>query len=194
MTTRQIILVDLDGVLADFDGATETFLKENHPDIAIAPRKNFYFHEDYLDSAQQVIIKNLHASQYFFQNLSEIPNAVQGWQRIIDLGYEPRICSSPLHSNEWCKAEKLDWVERHLGKQARDTAIITSDKEQASGIALIDDRPVIKHADRAVWQHVVFHQPYNQHIDTPFRLRDWNDKNLATILETAAQMYQQSNT
>lgn len=186
MTKRPIVLVDMDGVLADFDGAINVFLKENYPDIPVVPHKSFYFHEDYPDSAHQAIITQFQASQYFFLNLPVLPGAIEGWQRIIDLGYEPRICSSPLSRNEWCGAEKLDWVEQHLGSYARETAIITSDKDLAEGIALIDDRPIIKNADQATWKHVVFHQPYNEHIDTPLRLRDWYDENLAGILERTA--------
>ena len=181
----------MDGVLADTDRAARAFLKAHHPDIPLVPRRSFYFHHDYPSDAHRAIIGAFHA-QYFFRDLPEIPGAIQGWQRIIDLGYEPRICSSPLLSNKWCEAEKLDWVEQHLGMRARETAIITRHKEQASGMALIDDRPVIKHADQATWQHITFHQPYNQHVDTPLRLRDWNDENLPAILERAAQMSQQA--
>lgn len=193
MTERQIVLVDMDGVLADFDGATELFLRQQHPHIPIAPRKNFYFSDDYQDKAQQAIIRDFQASQFFFRNLPEIPGAIEGWQRIIDLGYEPRICSSPLSSNAWCEAEKLEWVEQHLSKQARQTAVITKEKEKVDGIALIDDRPSIKNAEQAAWQHVVFHQPYNQHIDTLLRLKDWYDESLPLILERATQMAQQPN-
>lgn len=192
MSERHIVLVDMDGVLADFDGASETFLRQNHPHIPIAQRKNFYFRDDYTDLAHQAILNDLHTSQFFFRNLPEIPGAIEGWQRIIDLGYEPRICSSPLSSNEWCEAEKLEWVEHHLGKEACKTAVITKDKEQVDGIALIDDRPTIKHAEQASWQHVVFHRPYNEHIDTPLRLKDWYDEALPLILERAAQMSQES--
>ena len=192
MTERQIVLVDMDGVLADFDGASEAFLRQNYPHVPVAQRQSFYFRDDYIDTTHQAILNDLHTSQFFFRDLPEVPGAIEGWQRIIDLGYEPRICSSPLTSNEWCKAEKLEWVEQHLGEEALKTAVITSDKEQVAGIALIDDRPVIKNADQATWQHIVFHQPYNQHIDTDLRLRDWYDENLSAILERAAQMSQQA--
>ena len=188
MTKRDIVLIDLDGVLADFDGATHIFLEKHHPEIQIAEHKNYYYRYDYPDPAHVAIIDALHTSQYFFRDLPLIEGAIEGWQRVIELGYEPRICSSPLHSNEWCKDEKLYWIEQHLGKQASQTAIITVNKEQAEGFVLIDDRPEIKDADKASWKHVVFGQPYNQHIDTPLRLNGWNDKNLPTILEQAAKM------
>lgn len=187
MSERPIVLVDMDGVLADFDGATEQYLRDNHPDIPIAARQNFYYKHDYLEAAHQVIINQLHASQYFFRNLPEIPGALDGWQRIIELGYEPRICSSPLHTNEWCKDEKLAWVEHRLGKQAMQTALITTHKEECEGIALIDDRPEIKNAATASWRHIIFDQPYNTVVDTECRLHGWHDPNLKLLLEKAAE-------
>ena len=114
MSERNIVLVDMDGVLADFDGATTTHLTERHPHIPIAERKSFYFRDDYPDPAHKAIINELQASQHFFANLPPVEGALAGWQRLKDLGYEPQICSSPLHSNEWCEAEKRDWLRRYL--------------------------------------------------------------------------------
>jgi 5'-nucleotidase len=185
MSERPIVLVDMDGVLADFDGATEIFLRQNHPHIPIAERKNFYFRHDYPDETHHGLINDLHASQHFFRNLEPITDALEGWQRIIDLGYEPRICSSPLHTNEWCKEEKLAWVEHHLGRRAMKTALITSYKEECDGIALIDDRPEIKNATTAPWRHIIFDQPYNASIETELRLYGWRDPNLEALLEAA---------
>ncbi|HET8689992.1 MAG TPA: hypothetical protein VFL81_00975 [Candidatus Saccharimonadales bacterium] len=186
---RPTVLVDMDGVLADFDGATEEFLRINHPEIAIVKRANFYFRDDYPEEAARAILNNLHASQYFFENLPPMPGAALGWHRLIELGYNPQICTSPLHTNEWCREEKLNWLERNLGKTAAKSALITSDKDACDGIALIDDRPDIKDSDQASWQHVVFDRSYNRHIDTPFRLHGWFDKNLGRILQECAEQY-----
>lgn len=179
---KPVVLVDMDGVLADFDGATDALLK-NHPDgIPIQPRRNFYYHHDYLEQAHVDIIKNFHNSQYFFRNLPPVKGALEGWQKIIDLGYQPVVCSSPLHSNQWCKEEKLEWLVEHLGQAVADKAIINRQKELFDGIALIDDRPVVKNTDQASWQHVVFDAPYNHDISTDLRLKGWSDPKLADIL------------
>lgn len=175
----------MDGVLADFDGATATHLETKN--IPIALRKNFYFRYDYPDETHQTVINQLHASQNFFKDLPEIPGAIEGWHRIIELGYEPRICSSPLHTNKWCKEEKLDWIGQHLGEEALRTAIITKEKELCDGIALIDDRPEINGNEIAPWKHVVFDHPYNQLAPSDYRLKGWNDPNLEVILKRAAQ-------
>lgn len=176
--------------MADFDGGTEAFLRANYPSIAIAPRQNFYFRDDYTDPVYQQTINDLHTSQHFFQNLPEIPGSVEAWHHIQSLGYETRICSAPLPSNEWCIDEKLHWIRTHLGAVAAKDTIIDSAKEKYDGIALIDDRPIIKNAAKAHWQHVMFDQPYNQNIETLFRLQNWNDVRLEHILARCAALYE----
>lgn len=188
MKEKPIVLIDMDGVLADFDGATQAHLQTPEIGIPLQPRSNFYYRDDYPDTTHVDVINKLHASQHFFRNLPPIPGALEGWQRIEELGYTPRICSSPLHTNEWCKSEKLEWIGQHLGEAAMRDAIIDSRKELYHGIALIDDRPVIKNADQATWQHVVFDATYNHDITTDLRLRGWSDTELEKILERCLEL------
>ena len=183
MIQRPTVLVDMDGVLADFEEATNNYLAVHHSTIPLVTnRQNFYFRDDYPDPEHQAIIKDFHHSQYFFANLPPTPGALEGWQRLIELGYEPRVCSAPLLTNRWCIDEKLGWIKKHLGPEAANTAIIDGEKEKYHGIALIDDRPTIHNAHLAPWRHILFTAKYNLHIDTEHRLNGWNDENLKQIL------------
>ena len=174
-----IVLVDMDGVLTDFSGATQAHL-ESHG-IPIRVRSNFYYQDVYPEADTDVINK-LHASQNFFRNLPPVDGAIEGWDKIKDLGYEPRICSSPLHTNEWCKEEKLEWIKEHLGREAAKSAIIDSKKELYDGIALIDDRPAVKTSEETTWRHVVFDAPYNKDSTSTIRLNGWYDPDLPAVL------------
>lgn len=182
MTKQPIILVDMDGVLADFDKATDDFLTSHPDNIPLVPRDQFYYHHNYTDQRHREIITSLHTQQHFFRNLPLIDGALEGWQRIIDLGYQPRICSSPLHTNKWCKEEKLAWLAEHFGKEVADNAIIDKRKYLHDGIALIDDRPELEGSNEATWEHIVFSASYNQTSPATLRLQDWRDPLLGEIL------------
>jgi 5'-nucleotidase len=180
-----IVLVDMDGVLADLSGATQAHL-ESHG-IPIRVRSNFYYQDVYPEADTDVINK-LHASQNFFRNLPPVDGAIEGWDKIKDLGYEPRICSSPLRANEWCREEKLEWIEEHLGREAAKSAIIDKRKERYDGIAMIDDRPEVKTSEETTWRHVVFDAPYNKDSTSTIRLNGWHDPGLPAVLRYCMEL------
>lgn len=187
---RPIVLVDMDDVLADFDGALEQQFKAADPSYVPLDRSLGYWLQDRTDDpAIHATYWNLKHEQGFFRNLPVIPGAVEGWQQIHDLGYQPRICTAPLLTNLYCAAEKLEWIDAHLGPKAADQAILDEEKWRYDAITLIDDRPDINGADRASWIHTVFDHPYNRSLDTSFRLEGWHDTQLPQLLARCAQLY-----
>ena len=184
-----IVLVDMDGVLADFHAGTLKYVNANYPDVLTPDFKHYRVHENFSDSAVRSDIIAMHSRPGFFRNLPLIDGAVQGWQKIIDLGYQPRICSSPLSTNPVCEIEKRQWLEEHFGTAVAVDALITKDKYLHPAIALIDDRTDLLRADTAVWQQILFNAPYNQSFETDFRLSRWSDSSaLAELLERAADL------
>lgn len=182
----RVVLVDMDGVLADFDGAV---LEALPPHIPRVPRTNFYIARDYPEHKADVAAVYSHPE--FFFNLKPVHGAIEGWQRLIDLGYQPRICTAPLTSNPRSGEGKLAWLDQHLvphfGATVRDEAIVDKNKHAYAGVVLIDDRPAVDTGgSRAPWRHVVFDQPYNQLCTSTFRLHGWTDPDMALVLEHAA--------
>jgi 5'-nucleotidase len=180
-----IVLVDMDGVLADFDGAVIDRLPL---EIARVARTNFYISQDYPDHTTHVHAITSHPE--FFRSLPVIDGALEGWQRLIDLGYDPRICSAPLTANEQSVAGKLAWLQDHFvpkfGKQVVERAIIDKQKYKYDGLVLIDDRPEVEtNNGQATWQHVVYDRFYNQQSNAKLRLFGWNDQNLESLLDRA---------
>lgn len=175
----------MDGVLADFDSSTMSLLRRHDPTIVI-DRRSFYYHHDYPELKE--LFSSFHTALGFFRDLPPVDGAVEGWQQLIDLGYEPRVCSSPLTAHPDCINEKKQWLDHHLGPKAVDTAIFTSEKFRAHGIALIDDKPGVTGAEQADWRHIVFNQPYNQTIETDLRLHGWHDPRLAALLTTCRDL------
>lgn len=176
------VLVDMDGVLADFDGA---ILERLPKEVARVARTSFYMHHDYPE--HEDLIYEITGDQRFFHDLPVIDGALEGWQRLVDLGYDPRICSAPLSHNGTTREGKLDWLKRHMvpefGKHVVERAIIDPRKYNYPGFALIDDRPHVETRGIAKWRHVVFDQPYNQESTAQYRLHGWHDENLGNVLE-----------
>jgi 5'-nucleotidase len=180
-----VVLVDMDGVLADFDAAV---LDRLPPVIARVPRTHFYIAEDYPRHVAHVEYITSHPD--FFRNLPLVDHALQGWQRLIDAGYRPRICSAPLSRNKESVHNKLAWLRQHFvpwfGELVVSEAIIDTEKHRYEGLALIDDRPEIDtNNGQATWCHVVFDHPYNRHSGAALRIRGWDDPHLEDTLETA---------
>lgn len=183
-----VVLVDMDGVLSDFETelANRAFAL-NSSIVFDAPRTNFYFSDDYPEHAE--LLKSIPRDVGFFESLPMIDGALEGWQKIIDYGYLPRVCSSPI-GTEHCPGEKLKWLEQHFvpvfGSWVVEQAIITKHKADHPGIVLIDDKPLIKGAEGASWSHIVFDRPYNSASVQP-RLMGWQDPNLQPLLDQFAK-------
>ena len=186
-SSPEIVLVDMDGVIVDADrqvleeleqlvpGSTSGFVRKS---FAIADDLELYRNE----------ISRIHGREGFFADLPLVEGALEGWQTLIDLGYAPKICSSPHKTNPWCERDKLIWLQKYLapvfGATVVSNAVIARDKSAVTGIVLIDDRPTIKGADLAAWKHLVYDRPYN--VDSgDFRLKGWGDVSLASLIDQA---------
>lgn len=190
-TEKPTVLIDMDGVIADFDFKLVALIEKRHPNINLKDiRTNFSLAADYPEHSD--VMKAISDEAEFFESLPIVDGALAGWQRIIDYGYSPRICSSPISTNPHSKAEKLAWLEEHLapvfGCLVVDQAIITKYKSECVGIALIDDRPEIENSNSAVWQYIIFDRPYNRKSPKP-RLLNWGDQGLLQLLKSAEIRY-----
>ena len=182
-----VVLVDMDGVLADFDRAVIEALKPTCPDIRVSAHSH-RLHRAFPAYAEQ--IKTVTSARGFFSGLKPVQHAVAGWRLLAELGYQPRICSSPLAAHPDCEAEKRGWLADLLGEQAAFEAYIVRDKCSCPGIALIDDIPSVE-CEPSDWEHIVFDMPYNQQSPSARRLRGWLDPKLPDLLLGARRRYRQ---
>lgn len=162
-----IILVDMDGVLSDFEQGFVNVWKEKHPDLPYVPveeRSSFYTYEQYPKELRPLTQKIV-LSPGFFASLPVIPGALQGFKELSETDHEISICSSPLIGNPNGASEKYDWVEEKLGGDWVGKLILAPDKTMVRGDILIDDRPEIKGAQQPLWEHVLYDHLYNQHIE-----------------------------
>jgi len=173
-----IILVDMDDVLADFDGEMYRLWKEKHPGKYIVPpseRKNFYLREE-MPEEYGSLIKEIYSAPGFVENLPEIPGGVEAIKEIRSLGHTVFICTSPLILFRNNVLEKFLWVEKHLGDDWTQRLILSRDKTIIKGDILIDDKPEITGAETPVWEHILFDRSYNKHVTEKKRLTGWKSR------------------
>lgn len=189
-TVRPIVLVDMDNVLADFDSELIKRLLKRYPNAELSKkRQHFYLEHDYPEYAN--CVPDIYREPGFFRSLPLARHAIVGWQRLLDLGYQPQICTAAEEDSFDIITEKADWLLEHFvpkfGRYVLDTMIASRDKYLHSGIALIDDNPNIHNTELASWQHIIFDHPYNEGLAGP-RLHGWNDDNLPNLLNDAMKL------
>lgn len=175
-----LILLDQDGVLADFEHAFLDAWRERYPGIPpveFEDRKSFHILDDY-PPALRDRAEGIYTAPGFIRNLPAVPGAVEAVRELLSLGMDVRICSSPLRQYENCVAEKYHWVERHLGRDATQRLILTRDKTLVQGDILIDDRPRIEGAVQPRWRHIVYDAPYNRQATAQPRMTWANWRNV----------------
>lgn len=107
------ILIDMDGVLADFLGKAE--------ELGLSP-----------DEAELM--------EGFFESLPLIKDAWWGVNELRELGHDLYICTTAPWDNPRAWMEKRIWIERRFGALFNRKLIMTHQKSMIAADILIDDR------------------------------------------------------
>jgi len=187
-TREMIILIDQDGPLADFEGGFLREWKSKFPELPYIPLQNrryFYIRDDYPSELRDKI-EGIYFAPGFYRNLPLISGSVEVIKKLIELGNDVRICSSPSAYYQNCVLEKYQWVEQNLGLSFTEKVIFTRDKTIIRGDILLDDKPEIRGAHIPSWEHIVFAQPYNQRV--PGKRRATWKEFLQIVMDTDTQI------
>lgn len=174
------VLIDMDGVVADFVGAVLAGLDERGVHIERADIDQF----TYLDWASKHVdwARDIACRDGFFLGLEPLPGAIEGVKRLADV-YDLQFCSSPLPGSSSCEEDKRRWIEKYFGKELAVSAYIGADKTLCDGDVLIDDNPEVKGAREPSWNHIVFDQTWN-HESRSLRLLGFDDPDLIMKIES----------
>lgn len=166
------ILVDMDGVLADFDSMFyERRVRQGLFAIPPWQLKTFYADQSYPPGmiTREMAIEEMQRG-YFFRDMSQIPGAYHATQRLLRMGHTLQICSKPLKEVSDCVEQKTDWLyDRRMCWNWKTEPIFTQIKAEHHADYLIDDRPNALEHDRehgfvgdAPWKQVLFVTAANQ--------------------------------
>lgn len=161
----KIALFDLDGTLADFDGAIRLgMMKLASPDEIVAGLE--YREKDgepeHL-TARRRLIKRVPG---FWRELHRLPLGFELLQHAIDVGFNIQVLTKAPRTNFRAWTEKVEWCHAHLDVDKRNIQInLVEDKGLVYGRMLVDDWPPyimrwLEHRPRG--QVIMPAQPWNQ--------------------------------
>lgn len=158
--SKPIVLVDMDGVLVDFDGwlhERRDLWPSLNPDRS---QQQHYFLTDEVTKADAKIMRETVNTSRIFLEALPMPGALAGVWALAEEA-DVWICTKPLEANRNCRDDKGAWLRRHLGPEFEQKCIITPDKGLVHGAVLLDDHPKPAHIARATWTPLVYDQPFN---------------------------------
>lgn len=162
------ILIDMDGVIADFDSEFLRRWRERYPDkfyVPLAERTTFYVKEQYPDELKP-LASEIIWEPGFFRDMMPVDGGREALFEMNKMGFEVYICTSPLSTYKNCVLEKFEWVDKVLGSQWVDRILLTKDKTLIKADYLIDDKPNITGVeDMPSWEHIVYDCPYNRGVN-----------------------------
>lgn len=169
-----IILVDMDGVLADMDSHLEKKWFAEHPDFPPPSERLDWNFESWVPEHLHEAMWDLMHTEGFFYEIPEMPGARDAMHKMAER-HDVFICTSPVLSRH-CALEKWDWVSEHLGPEWTRKMIITADKTIIHGDYLIDDKVRIKGAVQPSWKQVVFgDHAFHRLVTDKLRMQSWED-------------------
>ena len=115
---KKILYIDMDSVLADFIGAFNALDED----------------------VQKKYDNNKDEVPGMFSTMLPIEGAVDAFEKLSEK-YDTYILSSAPWNNPGAWTDKLEWVKKYLGANARKRLILSHHKHLNKGDYLIDDRP-----------------------------------------------------
>ena len=112
-----IVYVDMDNVLVDFNSGIEK--------LNLDPSTSD------LDEVDRI-----------FSHMIPLKGAIEGYNKLVELGHDVYILSTAPWENSSAWSDKLIWVKKYIGENAKKRLILSHNKNLNKGDFLIDDRLV----------------------------------------------------
>lgn len=170
------LLLDMDGVLADFDaGVFRDIPNVDWPQEAYDRHQRWC--TDYLPRSQRRTVRRHIEETHFFRHLPVIPGAVDGVCELMARGHDVWVCTKPLEANPWCANDKMAWIDEHF-PILHGRVIIAPRKSMIHGDLLLDDCHKDADLEECSYLPVWYSYPHNDYGSPRFT---WDDP--VTLLE-----------
>lgn len=189
------ILMDMDGVFADFAAGYYALARQVDPELYEAlmePKEqlNYYLHDHITDPELHARGDAISNHPSIFDILPPYEEAIEGMQRLKRIANEQEIdvyiCTAPHTSNKKSYISKPKWIEHYLGHEWLDKTLIVRDKTLVRGSILVDDKPTPLGNFIPSWRHVVMPHSYNREQQKiNFVFPGWSEDNLSKLVAYA---------
>lgn len=161
----RVVLLDMDGPLADFDAqfhdrcvANGWTLDIDHPRDSIRR----FMTEHLPDPRERALARRMvDTDRTWFYTLPLTRGAPAGVTALEEAGADLWVVTKPLELNPGCRDGKGAWLRRHFPQLER-KLIIAPDKSMVRGDVLVDDAPALKWLPAASWTPVIFPAGFNR--------------------------------
>ena len=143
MTLKPVVLLDVDGVVAEFIGHTLTMLAALGCPSTLVPAQNTQPHWDYWqdwipDDWKQPLMAATRRPGWCL-SIPVLPGAQEGVRALQDIA-DVYFVTSPMAGSEYWHMERMQWLRNHFG--ATDKQVIFCEtKHRVLGDVFVDDKP-----------------------------------------------------
>lgn len=160
---KPILLLDMDGPLADFDRAFYEMCVESDYTLNITslqdPARRRFMTDNIPDPRERALARATVDTTHWFRHLPVTPGAKDGVPELME-HFDVWVCTKPLEVNPWCRDDKYAWLVEHF-PELHDRMIVAPKKRYVYGHVLLDDAPALDCAREAPWVPIVFSDVYN---------------------------------
>lgn len=161
--TKPVLLLDMDGPLADFDGALWNWVQRMQIPMDITSlidvKRQYFMTENMVDHNDRVKTRYMLDKSSFFRTLPITMGAREGVQDLM-VHFDVWVCTKPLDTNPTCRDDKMWWISQYF-PELYSKVIMTPKKSLVHGDILLDDAPDLICVSDARWTPVVFTDTFN---------------------------------